>query len=302
VLTSFGLSFALTGVYAALLRRGQHIERLAEAQLVLDQITWTVIAYLTGGAASGATSFYGLSCLVGASLMGLRGATLAALSGAVAYGALVFSLQRGFLSSPPDQPPSIYHLSSDELTFYLLVNLLVLIVVALLAGTLADRLRWTGGALARATERADQAERMAGLGRLAAGLAHEIRNPLGSIAGSIQLLRTAVGSPADSLVLHAGERAVPLSIDPTAAPPLSLLPAGAHVDVVAERDADGDGPAHSQLIARDLTLLVPAHRSDAGVVATVRAPLSVALALATAQAQAHRLHLFVRPAGENGDG
>jgi hypothetical protein len=74
------------------------------------------------------------------------------------------------------------------------------------------------------------------------------------------------------------------------------------VDVVAERDADGDGPAHSQLIARDLTLLVPAHRSDAGVVATVRAPLSVALALATAQAQAHRLHLFVRPAGENGDG
>ncbi|MGC4092160.1 MAG: histidine kinase dimerization/phospho-acceptor domain-containing protein [Polyangiaceae bacterium] len=54
---------------------------------------------------------------------------------------------------------------------------------------MVERLRWTGGELLLATERAERAERMAALGRLATGLAHEIRNPLGSIAGCIQLLK-----------------------------------------------------------------------------------------------------------------
>lgn len=117
------------------------------------------------------------------------------------------------------------------------------------------------------------------------------------LAGGEYVLRSVVAPRASTPALRIGERAVPLSIDPAAAPPLSMLRAGAHADVVAEHDATGEAPARSRLIARNLTLLVAAHSSETGLVVTVRAPLAVALALATAEAQSHRLRIFVRPAG-----
>jgi two-component system, NtrC family, sensor histidine kinase HydH len=183
--------FALAAVYAAVLRKGKRLQALAWAELTLDQVTWTAIVYVTGGASSGATSFYALTCLIGAILVGLRGAAYSAALGIGIYALLCAAFGFGWLRPPPDQAEAGYVVDGVQLIYPLLLNTLGVSVVALLAGYLAERLRLTGGALQAATRRALDAERLAVLGRIAAGLAHEIRNPLGSITGSIEMLREA---------------------------------------------------------------------------------------------------------------
>lgn len=184
------VAFALSGLYAVMLRTGKHLSKLVTVQLVLDQVIWTVVVYLSGGAVSGATSFYGITCLIGAVLAGFRGATTAAIAALCCYLLLVTGLVSGSIEPPPDQPAAAYIASLQEVLYSTIVTALMLVVVTLLSGSLSERLRITGGQLVRAEARATQAEREALIGRLAMALAHEIRNPLSSISGSIRLLQS----------------------------------------------------------------------------------------------------------------
>ncbi|MFO0757199.1 MAG: ATP-binding protein [Byssovorax sp.] len=257
-LGTLAFAYVFAAGYAMALRLGRGLGAVASTQLVTDQIAWTALVYVSGGVQSGATSLYGLTCLSGAILLGVRGGLVAAGAAALLFVLMSFGFSTGVLPPPPDQPLEAYLPHGMDWSYPIVVNLLALGVVTALAGYLAERLRTTGGRLEAATARAEQAERLAALGRLAAGLAHEIRNPLGSIAGSIELLRTGgTLSAEDQKLCEIVERETARLND--------LV--GDMLDLARPR-APAKGPIDLAAIARDVVVL--AARSGRGSDVSVR--------------------------------
>jgi signal transduction histidine kinase len=191
VVLLLSVAFGAAAIYATWLRTRRALNALAWTQVVVDQAIWTVLVYLSGGPLSGATTLYGLSTVLAAITLGAGGAVAAAAMGSAFFLALVLGLSRGWILLPSDQPPFVWR--SSLYLYPTLVSLLALLLVAGLAGYLARRLQTESGKVALVTERAERAEKLAALGRIATALAHEIRNPLGSISGSIEIIREARG-------------------------------------------------------------------------------------------------------------
>lgn len=298
-------SYAVSASFAIWLIKSGPRRASAIAQVSFDLALTTALVYLSGGVGSVLTVLFGVTVLEAAITLGRGAARVTAGVALSAQLALGYAVATGLLGAPPDQDPRHFSLEASELGFALLSNGVALLLVAILAGSLAERLRDAGGRLeeveasaARLAQlnadivgslnaglvtldaedvvmsanpaalsilgvtddrpllggplsrclpgvtegrgetetsgpggapivigytrtpltraegeslllfqdltelrelraQAERAERHAVLGRLASGLAHEIRNPLGSISGSVQLVRESTALDAE---------------------------------------------------------------------------------------------------------
>ena len=149
-----GLTYALSVLYLASLRFVGRHPWIADAQLGTDSILVSAFIHVTGGITSLFSSLYLLPIMAAATVRFRRGALQVATLSAILYLALVTSQ---YLEPTAFFPASWQALSRLELPtarfaqYTVAINLFGFFAVALLSGSLAEKVRSTGARLERAS-------------------------------------------------------------------------------------------------------------------------------------------------------
>lgn len=170
---------------------------VAYAQLVIDSFLVTGIIFITGSFVSIFLFLY-LVVIIGASMLLLRkGAMAIAAVCSIQYGILIDLEYYGVICPFGDYGSLSSSVEWTHVIFRIAVIIVACFSVAVLSGILALQSKRANTQLKTMEGHLRRVERMAAMGELAAGMAHEIKNPLASLSGSIQMLneRTDPGSP-----------------------------------------------------------------------------------------------------------
>ena len=189
-----GLGFSVNFFFLLAFRWFKYDAPFGGLQLFGDLLVVSAIAYLTGLLYSPFLFLYPIVIICGTILLGRNGGYLIAAFACIAFGLLV-DLQFYGVLSPPGFEASPFAQEWDGQTVFYRTSVLFLacLVTALVSGYIADQERRARVDLALLEAQIKRVEKMAIIGEMAAGLAHEIKNPLASLSGSIQMLKGEKG-------------------------------------------------------------------------------------------------------------
>jgi signal transduction histidine kinase len=182
--------FGLSLIYPLLAPYLRGEVQFAYLQIGIDTFLVTVILYLTGSFTT-IFSFLYLVVIIYASMLlerkgtmviaGLCSIQFAIMVTSEYFGLLTpFGFEKGYLAA---------NFKVNQIAFKVIITTLACFAVAFLSSLLSEQTRKTKKELRAMEHHVKRVEKMATIGEIAAGLAHEIKNPLASLSGSIQLLK-----------------------------------------------------------------------------------------------------------------
>jgi len=182
--------FLISLVYSLLLKRVKKTVSFAFIQIGVDTFFVTLIIFGTGGFISVFSFLYLVVIIYSSMLLPMRGTMIIAAFCSLQFGFLIELEYFGILNPfGTDANLLATAYGWNQVFFKLLITMIACFAVAFLSSLLAEQTRSTKKELRTMENHVKRVEKMAAIGEMAAGLAHEIKNPLASLSGSIQLLK-----------------------------------------------------------------------------------------------------------------
>ncbi|MBW1988096.1 MAG: hypothetical protein JRI97_00980 [Deltaproteobacteria bacterium] len=182
-------TYLLTFFYALLFRRVPP-GLFALVQLVMDTLQVTMIIYVAGGYSSVFSFLYLVVVIYSSLFLSRRGTFFIAALCTIEY---VILIDLEFFEVIPSFDPAsaitMGQASWNRVVFKMLMTAVACFLTAMLASILSEQERVTRRELRAVREHMKRVEKMAAIGEMASRLAHEIKNPLAALVGSVRLLQ-----------------------------------------------------------------------------------------------------------------
>ncbi len=175
--------------YALIFEYFQNDTAFAYLQIVADTLIVTSIVFLTGCFSSIFTFLYLIVIICASMLLSRKGSLIIAALCSMQYGLMVDLAYYGVINNSWIAGAAFKGNYEWNQIFYKICTVMAAcFVTAVLSSYLAEQERIAQSELDLMEGYIKRVENMAVVGEMAAGLAHEIKNPIASLSGSIQLL------------------------------------------------------------------------------------------------------------------